>query len=51
MFYTSLMLDARVFIGFRFFFEYVGVSSLLHKSLNMKLYFFNEFSRQETSTI
>ena len=45
------MLDTRVVIGFCLSFEYFGVSSLLHKSLNIKLYFFYEFSRQELARI
>lgn len=49
--YYFLMLDNRGVEIFHFSFKCFGVSSLLHKSLNIKLYFLNEFSRQETSTI
>ena len=45
------MLDNRGVEIFHFSFKCFGVSSLLHKSLNIKLYFFNEFSRQGTSTV
>nr|DAR95398.1 MAG TPA: hypothetical protein [Caudoviricetes sp.] len=40
-----------MFISFSCSFECFGVSSLLHKSLNIKLYFLNEFSSQETSAV